>query len=380
MTAINGKARDRALILRPAATAVTAINADPHFDDWLRAVRVAVQTLVGDFVAVRCSPGLRAAGIDVAADVLDEFITGGKCLRSTFMYLGWLCGADDDDAALRAAASLELLHAFALLQDDVMDGSALRRGRASGHVAFARWHEGRGLSGPPQRFGESAATLLGDLCLVWAAQMMRESGMPAAALERLWPRYDAMCVELAVGQFADLVNDAGGFPTLEQVLDIARLKSGNYTVRRPLEMGAAMAGCSRHVVTVLGCFGEDLGEAFQMRDDVLGIFGSPALTGKPRGDDLAEHKATSVVAAAYELADPAQRRQLAELMSARKLADNDVARWQELIAATGAVERIESLIDSRVQRALWWIDNDSITVGMRAALTNMAAACTRRSR
>jgi len=126
--------------------------------------------------------------------------------------------------------------------------------------------------------------------------------------------------------------------------------------------------------------GEDLGEAFQMRDDVLGIFGSPALTGKPRGDDLAEHKATSVVAAAYELADPAQRRQLAELMSARKLADNDVARWQELIAATGAVERIESLIDSRVQRALWWIDNDSITVGMRAALTNMAAACTRRSR
>ena len=372
MTAINGKARDHALILRPAATAVTAINADLHFDDWLKSVRVAVQTLVGDFVAVRCSPGLRAAGIDVAADVLGEFITGGMCLRSTFMYLGWLCGADDDDAALRAAASLELLHAFALLQDDVMDGSALRRGRASGHVTFARWHEGRGLSGPPQRFGESAAMLLADLCLVWAEQMMRDSGMPAAALERLWPRYDAMRVELAVGQFADLVNDAGGFPTLDQVLDIARLKSGNYTVRRPLEIGAAMAGCSRHVVTVLGCYGEAVGEAFQLRDDLFGIFGSPALTGKPRGGDLAEHKATSVVVAAYELADPVQRRQLAELMGARELADNDVARWQELIAATGAVERIESLIDSRVQRAVWWIDNDSIDAGMRAALTNMA--------
>ena len=185
VTAINGKARDHALILRPAATAVTAINADPHFDDWLKAVRVAVQTLVGDFVAVRCSPGLRAAGIDVAADVLDEFITGGKCLRSTFMYLGWLCGADDDDAALRAAASLELLHAFALLQDDVMDGSTLRRGRPAGHVTFARWHRHLGLSGSPARFGESAAVLLGDLCLVWAAQVMRESGVAGPATLRV---------------------------------------------------------------------------------------------------------------------------------------------------------------------------------------------------
>ena len=128
------------------------------------------------------------------------------------MYLGWLCGAADDDAALRAAASLELLHAFALLQDDVMDGSELRRGRPAGHVAFARWHGHLGLSGSPARFGESAAVLLGDLCLVWAAQMLRESGVPASGLDRVWPRYDAMRTELAVGQFADLINDAGRLP------------------------------------------------------------------------------------------------------------------------------------------------------------------------
>ena len=127
--------------------------------------------------------------------------------------------------------------------------------------------------------------------------------MPATALDRVWPRYDAMRTELAVGQFADLINDARGFPTLDKVLDVSRRKSGNYTVRRPLEMGGAMAGCGEHVLTTLGGYGDAIGEAFQMRDDVLGIFGSPAVTGKPSGSDLAEHKATSVVAAAYHLAD-----------------------------------------------------------------------------
>ena len=154
-----------------------------------------------------------------------------------------MCGAEASHAALRASASLELLHAFALLQDDVMDGSPLRRGRPSAHVQFADWHRDRGLSGCAERFGESAAVLLGDLCLVWAEQMLRDSGLDHSALSRAWPRYDAMRSELAVGQFADLVNDVGGLPTLDEVLEVARRKSGNYTVRRPLEIGAAMAGC-----------------------------------------------------------------------------------------------------------------------------------------
>ena len=171
---------------------------------------------------------LRGAGVDVAAEVLVGFVGSGKCLRSTFMFLGWLCGAEPSQAALRAAASLELLHTFALLQDDVMDGSPLRRGRASAHVQFADWHRDRGLSGSAQRFGESAAVLLGDLCLVWAEQMMRGSGLDGDALSRAWPRYDAMRSELAVGQFADLVNDVGDLPTLDEVLEGARRKSGNY--------------------------------------------------------------------------------------------------------------------------------------------------------
>jgi geranylgeranyl diphosphate synthase type I len=378
LTAIDGRTRAHTSRLQPAAVA-QKIHADLHGDSWRSTTRRAVQAIVDDFIALRCAPELHAAGIGIASELLRDFIGGGKCVRSMFMYLGWLCGAEDDAAALRAAASLELLHAFALLQDDVMDASALRRGRPSGHVTFAQWHRHLGLSGSPDRFGESAAVLLGDLCLVWAAQMMRESGVPATALDRVWPRYDAMRTELAVGQFADLINDAGGFPTLDRVLDVSRRKSGNYTVRRPLEMGAAMAGCGERVLTKLGSYGDAIGEAFQMRDDVLGIFGSPAITGKPSGSDLAERKATSVVATAYHLADSMLRRELRALMSAQRLDSDDVRRWRDLIAATGAVEWIERLIEARLTRALSLIDDSDIRPAVRAALADMAAACTERA-
>jgi geranylgeranyl diphosphate synthase, type I len=369
VTAIGGQTRTRAQARPPSDS--------EHC--WRMAVRDAVQAALKEFVASRCAPQLRAAGIDIASDVLREFVDGGKCVRSTFMYLGWLCGAADDEAALRASAGLELLHAFALLQDDVMDGSAMRRGRPSGHVAFARWHRGRGMSGSPDRFGESAAVLLGDLCLVWAAQMMRESEVSAAALDRVWPRYDAMRTELAIGQFADLINDAGGFPTLDRVLDVSRRKSGNYTVRRPLEMGAAMAGCGEPVLAMLGGYGDAIGEAFQMRDDLLGIFGSPAATGKPSGSDLLERKATTVVAAAYHLADRALRRQLRDLMSADALDTDDINRWRGLIAATGAVDWIEKLIDARVTHALTLVDAADVRPEVRITLAAMAAACTERT-
>ena len=334
---------------------------------------------VDSFVADRCAVDLRGAGIDVAADVLVGFVGGGKCLRSTFMFLGWLCGAEASHAALRASASLELLHAFALLQDDVMDSSPLRRGRPSAHVQFADWHRDRGLSGCAERFGESAAVLLGDLCLVWAEQMLRDSGLDPSALSRAWPRYDAMRSELAVGQFADLVNDVGGLPTLDEVLEVARRKSGNYTVRRPLEIGAAMAGCGAPLLTRLGAYGDAVGEAFQLRDDLLGIFGSPEVTGKPVGADLAERKATSVVVAAHHMADPSVRSQLAELTSSADLNAADIDRWRSLIAATGAVAKIEEMIADRLRRASEWIEASRLDQAVRSALLDMASACTQRA-
>jgi len=188
-----------------------------------------------------------------------------------------------------------------------------------------------------------------------------------------------MRTELAVGQFADIVNDVGSLPTLDAVLEVARRKSGNYTVRRPLEIGAAMAGCADFLLAQLGGYGEAVGEAFQLRDDLLGIFGSPAITGKPVGADLTEHKATSVVVAAHHMADATLRNQLAELMSAPELDEADVGRWRSLIAATGAVQRIEEVIADRLCRASEWIDTVRLDDAVRSALISMASVCTQRA-
>lgn len=348
-----------------------------EFEIWRNGLRRRALEHVADFVESRCVSQLVQTGIDIAADVLVGFVDGGKCLRSTFMYLGWLCGADPDDSALRAASGLELLHAFALLQDDVMDDSPLRRGRPAAHVQFGRWHAEHGLSGSSERFGASLAVLLGDLCLVWAEQMMRESGVSPEALMRAWPHYDAMRIELAVGQVADVANDAGAQPDLQKVLDVARRKSGNYTVRRPLEIGAAMAGCEA-LIDPLGAYGSAVGEAFQMRDDILGVFGSPSVTGKPAGGDLAERKATSVVVAAHQMADSAIRRQFTELMTAEELSDADIAQWRTLIVATGAADWIEELIAERVNAAIEHISDDRIDDWVQSTLADMAAACTLR--
>lgn len=346
---------------------------------WRDDIRGAVRSHVGEFVAGQCRDDLGAAKVDVAGEILSGFVDGGKYVRSTFMYLGWLCGAQEDEAALRASASLELFHAFALMQDDVMDESTLRRGRPAAHVMFSRWHRDRGLTGASARFGESAAVLLGDLCLVWAGKMLRESGIGADALARVWPHYDDMRIELAIGQFADLVNDAHAFPTLDEVLDVLRRKSGNYTVRRPLEIGAAMSGCPPVVVDALGGYGAAIGEAFQLRDDLLGVFGSPTLTGKSVGTDLAAQKATSVVVAAHQLADAGLRHQLSELMSTRELSSTDTERWRTLITASGAVQWIEQVIAERLTHALDRLGSVQIPEKTRAALEDMAVLCTERA-
>ncbi len=365
--------------VQPAELDREAWSDPEHFDVWRIGLRRKVLTLVTEFVADRCSAELDASGMEVAGDILVNFVTGGKCLRSTFMYLGWLAGAANSDEALFASASLELLHAFALLQDDVMDASTSRRGRPAAHVQFSRWHRQRKLSGPADRFGESAAILLGDLCLIWAEQMLRESGLEHRRLQRVWPRYDAMRAELAMGQFADLANDARDLPSIAAVLEVARRKSGNYTVRRPLEIGAAMSGCSDRTVSGLGRYGEAVGEAFQLRDDVLGVFGAETLTGKPDGQDLIERKATSVVIAAHHLADAPIRTQLTELMNSGELDGGAIESWRTLIVASGAVQWIEDTIDDRVASALQELDGLAIDESVRTALTNMAAVCTERT-
>ena len=353
-------------------------------DEWLgRHQRRTTEVLTG-FVRDRCAEYVRdVPGATFLTDLLTGFVIRGKFVRSTFTYLGWLSAAAESDPALRAAASTELVHAFALLQDDVMDRSALRRGQPAAHLRLARWHRDQGLDGSAERFGESAATLLADLCLVWAEQLFRDSGLPPAMLARGWPRYDTLRGELAVGQFADLVNDARGDPTLDEVLEVTRRKSGNYTVRRPLELGAALAGAGEPILAVLGRYGGLVGEAFQLRDDVLGVFGEPEVTGKPVGGDLLERKATSLVVLAADMASPVQDAELSTLAQREELTDGDIDRWRQLIIDTGATVRIEQMISDRVTAACAALrhgaDHGGLSPFVRDSLTDLAVRFTDRA-
>jgi geranylgeranyl diphosphate synthase, type I len=344
-------------------------------------VRARCQEYADQFVARRCAEyfgGTEEAS--AAKDFLTVYVHGGKFLRSAFAVTGWSCGREVDAAAVRAAASLELLHCFALAQDDVMDGSAVRRGRPALHQRWAHWHRERGLSGSATRFGESAAVLMGDLYLVWAEQMFRDSGLDAETLARGWPHYDAMRTELAAGQLSDLVNDAQLEPRWDAVLDVARRKSGNYTVRRPLELGAALAGCPAAVSKSLGRYGLLVGEAFQLRDDVLGVFGHSARTGKPVGEDLRDRKATSITVLARDLASPAQLRELRALAKQDTLDDTAITTWQELIVGTGALDRIEDMILDRTTAAVDVAERAPIPGPARDSLVELAGECTRRDR
>ncbi len=227
-------------------------------------------------------------------DALAALLAGGKRLRPAFCYWGWRGAggpAESDDAALRAAASLEFLQACALIHDDVMDGSDTRRGLPSAHRRFAGVHRGAEWLGSPESFGVGAAILLGDLCLVWADEVLLSTDFPVQSLRRAKTVYDDMRTELMAGQYLDLLEQARGGGSVERALTVVRFKSAKYTIERPLHLGAVLAGADAALIAAYSAYGLPLGEAFQLRDDILGVFGDPNETGKPAGDDLREGKA-----------------------------------------------------------------------------------------
>jgi geranylgeranyl diphosphate synthase type I len=323
------------------------------------------------------SPDLEPFGAVTEAFVLD----GGKRLRPAFCYWGHrAAGGADSDAIVRAAASLELLQACALVHDDVIDASDTRRGAPSVHRRFAATHRASGWRGDPEAFGAAAAILLGDLALIWADTMLAESGLEPAALQHAFGLWDTMRVEVMCGQYLDVVEQARGGGSVERALRVARYKSAKYTVERPLHLGAALAGADDDLLGVLSDYGLPLGEAFQLRDDVLGVYGDPAETGKPAGDDLREGKRTVLVAYALEAANPAQLETLRRLLGDPALDEDGVTILRDVIAATGAVDRVEQLIDERISRAENALRSPLVADAAGDALRELADAATRRAR
>ncbi|SCF00624.1 geranylgeranyl diphosphate synthase, type I [Micromonospora haikouensis] len=319
---------------------------------------------------------------EFAATARDCVLAGGKRVRPTFAYWGWRGVAGGDEplpAVLPALAALELLHTFALVHDDVMDASDTRRGRPTAHRSAAARHVAAGHTGDPDRFGEAVAVLVGDLCMVWADRLLGRATVPPARLLDVRRCYDQMRVETVAGQYLDVLgeNDAANW-SLDRALRVARYKTASYTVQRPLLFGAALAGADTDgpLTAAYTRYGLAVGEAFQLRDDLLGVYGDPATTGKPAGDDLRTGKPTALLMLARQLATTNQRRALER--AGRVAVAREVARLAELVADTGAVARVERMISDRVADALAALDTAAIDETARTALTGLATAATAR--
>jgi geranylgeranyl diphosphate synthase type I len=350
-------------------------------------LRDAVTAALTDFLDHQ--RGVLAAMDPALTPVVEEvraFASGGKRLRPAFAYWGWRGGhtgpdapAEDDGAVLRAAAALEFVHASALVHDDVMDGATTRRGRPAAHIGFAARHAAEALSGDGDVFGTGAAILIGDLALVWSDELLRTSGLSADALARARPVWDTMRTEVTAGQYLDLLRAAGGLPGPQGALTVARFKSAGYTVQRPLQLGAAIAGAGADVMEAYTAIGLPLGEAFQLRDDVLGVFGDPAVTGKSVDDDLREGKQTLLIALAEEATDGPGRALLAEHLGNPAAGPDDFDSLRELLETTGAHTRVEQRIVERTEEARAAIAAAPIAADARAALDVLAVAATARA-
>ncbi|MGE5291090.1 MAG: polyprenyl synthetase family protein [Micromonosporaceae bacterium] len=326
-------------------------------------------------------PVLLAAGEELlpALAAIEEFLSTGKRLRPAFCYWGWRgAGGSHNQEIVTAAASLELMHASALVHDDVMDGSDTRRGQPSLHRQFAAYHARRRWRGPAESFGTGAAILMGDLLLSWTDDMFRSCGLPADAIERGHRVLATMRTEVMAGQYLDLLEQSGGPGTVESALRVASYKTARYTVERPLHLGAALAGASGAVVSAYTGYGLPLGTAFQLRDDLLGMFGDPALTGKPAGDDLREGKRTVLIATAFAKASAAQAETLGRLLGDPGIDQAGVREAQEIIEGTGAVAECETLIERHLSEALTALAHAPVTAQAREALTELAVAATSR--
>jgi geranylgeranyl diphosphate synthase type I len=353
------------------------VTADWDAEDFRSRVQAALTQALDD-QAERLAPlGPDAERLLAAARTS---VAGGKMFRASFCWWGHHAVAPpaDEAAVLRACAALELLHASALVHDDLMDASDTRRGNPSTHRAFEAEHDRAGWRGGARQYGAAGAILLGDLLLSWSEELLRRCGLPADAVTPALEVFDLCRSEVIAGQFLDVSVQARGRADVDTAMTVLRYKSAKYSIERPLQVGAALAGASEATLAELGAFGLPLGEAFQLRDDLLGVYGDPASTGKPAGDDLVEGKRTVLVALALDAAPPAEAAELdAALGSA--LTPGQVERLRGIVEDSGARAQVEAVIEQLGGIALEALDRADVDAGAREVLRGLAHAVTHRA-
>ncbi len=343
-------------------------------------LRSRVQSILDSFIAEQ-RPTLNAISPDTLPliDSLTSLISGGKRLRPAFAYWGYRStGATDSDEVMRAATALEFLQACALIHDDVMDASDTRRGKPATHRQFESLHTTESLRGSAEQFGLGAAILIGDLALSWADELLINSGLSSAQIVRAKHIYDVMRTELMAGQYLDLLEQQRGTADPASIKNVIRYKSAKYTIERPLHLGAALGDASPEHLSMLSTYGLHLGEAFQLRDDVLGVFGDSTLTGKPVGDDIREGKHTMLMSYAMERAEHTQLEILNSALGNPSVSQHEIGQVQEILVDTGALAQVEQDIEAGTTTALDALNSDCDEQAAHI-LTQLAIAATQRA-
>ncbi|MET9508542.1 polyprenyl synthetase family protein [Streptomyces flavidovirens] len=342
------------------------------------AFKARVDEVLRRFVAEEAD---RLAAIDPAlgpvADEVDAAVAAGKRLRAAFCYWGWRAvGQPDSDALVRAAASMELVHAAAVVHDDLIDDSPLRHGRPTAHLALRGSVEHH-----PQPAGaaRSLAMLVGDLLMSLAGQLFVTSGLPAAYLGRARPLWAALARDLVAGECLEILH-TGAAPDTAASLKVIRYKTAKYTVEQPLLIGGALAGAGERLREGYSAYGVPLGEAFQLRDDLLGMFGDPELTGKAGADDVRGRRPTALLAETWRLAGDDERERLRDLLGRDDQDEDGLEAVCDVMRRLKAPDRIENMITARVEEALRAFDDLNLPGPAATALTALAhSAAVRRS-
>lgn len=350
-----------------------------------------VQECVDQFLVTQESP-LSAISPDLLPylELSRSLLRGGKRFRALFCYWGWQAVTDSRGSlpsVVDAASALELFHAAALVHDDIIDNSDTRRGQPAAHRRFEKLHLDGGWRGDAAEFGRSGALLLGDLLLGWSDELL-DRGLRtlgdadlAASARR---EFNRMRTEVAYGQYLDVLEERSWHTRAEADLlsrahRVIVYKSAKYSVEAPLAIGAAIGGASVGQLSALREFGLPLGIAYQLRDDLLGVFGDPDLTGKPSGDDLREGKRTVLIAVARTKLPDNSARLLDELLGDPELSDHQVSVLQASIKQSGAVDQVERIIAHNVDKARSALADAPISADARAQLTTLADTVSRRS-
>ncbi|WP_431309432.1 polyprenyl synthetase family protein [Gordonia sesuvii] len=317
--------------------------------------------------------------LSALASALARAGSGGKRLRASFCLWGARGAADGElpSGAIETAAAIELFHLAALVHDDVMDHSDHRRGLPTVHRHFADEHRRDGRTGDADAYGDAVAILAGDLCLTWSDDVLHDAvtglGRPTRdVVRRIW---STMRDEAIAGQYLDVDGQTRMTTSAARARVVLRFKSAKYTISHPLRLGGALGGAPADLLAAYDAIGLTAGEAFQLRDDVLGVLGDPAVTGKPAIDDIREGKRTLLVALAENQASTTQRRILADNLGNPEVTDDGVRAVCDVLHDTGAVLAVESRIGRLAEEAAAHIDALPVDHLTRSALGSLVARC-----